>query len=145
MIRKLQKDDIELCVQICTNCFEMEGYSYDTKFEFEHAFKDGYIVPEFFVCEIDNCVVGVMGLSGCGFDSSIYSMCTAYVQPLFQNKGIGKSLFIKCLKRIKELGGQCIFVTSKKSKFVTSLGFNLISSPRSYAKDGWAIYQYIIE
>lgn len=71
-------------------------------------------------------------------------MCTAYIKPDFQRKGIGKALFNECLNRVKELKGECIFVTSKKSNFVQSLGFNSIPSPSSYKEDGWVIYQYLI-
>lgn len=144
-IRKLEIKDIDSCISVCQECFNVEGYSYNTRFEFENQFKDGYIVPEFYVCEIDDIIVGVMGLSGCGFDSSVFSMCTAYIKPDFQRKGIGKTLFMNCLNRVKELGGECIFVTSKQSKFVQSLGFNPIPSPVSYKKDGWVIYQYFID
>lgn len=143
-IRKLKQKDIEACINICQECFEKEGYSYDTRFEFESQFKDGYVVPEFYIYEICEKIVGVMGLSSCGFDSSIFSMCTAYVKPAFQNNGIGKQLFYKCLHRIKELGGECVFVTTKQSKFVTGLGFNPIPSPSSYLKEGWGIYQYLL-
>ena len=144
VIRKLKEEDIDLCISVCQECFNIEGYSYNTRFEFENQFKEGYITPEFYVCEIDNNIVGVMGLSGCGFDSSVFSMCTAYIKPDFQKKGIGKALFSNCLNRVKELKGECIFVTSKKSKFVQSLGFNPIPSPDSYKEDGWVIYQYLI-
>lgn len=36
IIRKLKEEDIDSCISVCQECFNIEGYSYNTRFEFEN-------------------------------------------------------------------------------------------------------------
>lgn len=141
MIRKLEFQDIKKCVSICESNFIVDGYSYDTKMEFQSQFENNNNQLEFYVFEEDGIIKGVGGLANCWFDDGVFGLCTCYVLPDHQGKGIGKKLTEYRINRIKELGGEIIFSTTKKTWHLERFGFKIIESP--YEK--WSLMQLIIK
>lgn len=139
MIRKLQKEDIQTCVEICENNFKLLGYHYETEKEFLAQFNDNIREIEFYVYEDNGIIKGVGGLANCWFDDSVYSLCTCYVKPEYQGQGVGKALTEHRINRIKELGGEIIFSTTKQVWHLKRFGFEIIKSPY----ETWNLMQLI--
>ena len=127
MIRKMDLADVDRCVSICELTFRQEGYSFDVRREFMTSFsEDQFIKPEYFVYEQAGLVSGVGGLNNAGFDDVSFGICTCYVLPELQNRGIGRSLTEYRIQRIKYLGGRVIFSTTKKHWHLKRFGFKVL-------------------
>lgn len=130
MIRRLNYEDVDVCNSIFSINFGIEGYSYDIKSELLSSFiKTQFIIPEYYVYEEENIIKGVGGLNNVGWDDSVFGICSCYILPEFQSKGIGKTLTKFRIDRIKELGGEIIFSTTKKVWHLERFGFKVINSP----------------
>ena len=140
MIRLMTLEDIPACVKICEKNFKQLGYSYDTKKEFESMFYvQNYIRPLFYVWD-DGIIKGVAGFNPCGWDDSVFGICTCYVDPEYHNQGIGRALTQHRLDEIKKMGGEIIFSTTKQIWHLQRFGFEVIKSP--YTE--WSVMQLII-
>lgn len=141
MIRKLKLSDINKCIQICEKNFKIEGYSYNVEKDLKFQFQENNINLEFYIFEENNIIKGLAGLSNCWFDNQAFGLFTCYIDPIYQNKGIGKKLTEFRINRIKEIGGRVIFSSTKKPWHLERFGFKQIKSPY----DDWKIMQLIIE
>ncbi len=115
MIRQLRIGDIDRCVQICENNFKKLGYSYDVRRELELALsKNQYAQPYYYVYELDNTIVALLGFSESGWDSSSYGLGPCYIDEKFQHQGIGELCTRFRINEIKRMGGKNIFATVLK-------------------------------
>lgn len=117
-IRLLERTDIPLCVDIYNlNYPNDELYWIDLlNNELNAMFQDSkFIIPKYFVIEIDNKIIGFAGYSNCGFDTEVFGLLWCNVHPDYQGKGVGKMLVEERLKHIKGDGGK-IVLSSQRGK-----------------------------
>lgn len=141
MIRRLERKDIQACVELCELNFKIEDYSYDVRKELAQSFNDNqFIKPEYFIYEEDGIIKGLAGFSETGFDNGVFGLFTCYVHPEYQKTGIGRKLTEKRIELIKNKNGDVIFSTTKKKWHLERFGFIEIKSP--YKE--WSIMQLIL-
>ncbi|MFV0583331.1 MAG: GNAT family N-acetyltransferase [Parabacteroides gordonii] len=145
MIRELQFDDIERCVQICEDNFKRLGYSYDVNRELELAILENqYAKPYYYVYEQDGIIIAFFGFSESGWDSSSYGLGPCYIDESFQCQGIGRLCTTFRIEQIKKLGGKNVFATVLKETqwHLERFGFKEIGPPH---KSNWIIMGLFME
>ncbi len=129
-IRKLEKTDIPICIDICKRCFAIEKYEYDIEKDLLSQFNNtSSIIIEFYVYEDKGVIKWVAGISNCLFDDGVFWLSTCYVDPQYQWLWIGKELVEYRIKKIKELWWEIIFSTTQKTRHLERFGFKKIESP----------------
>ncbi len=78
-------------------------------------FKSKFIIPQYFVVEEDNKIVGFAGYCNCGFDINIFGLTWCTILPSHFNKGYGKLLVEKRIEEIIKDGGQKILSSQRES------------------------------
>lgn len=128
MIRPLTPSDIPTCVELCENNFKLLDFNYDIGKELLAQFDNNIREIEFYVYD-DGVIKGFAGLANCWFDDGVYGLCSCYVHVDHHGLGIGKELTEYRINRIKELGGEIIFSTTKQPWHLERFGFEIIKSP----------------
>ena len=151
-IRKLELDDIDMCISIYKLNATTEGWNDPVEeqpdgrrsvFSELHASigTNGFVKPHYFVAEIDNVIRGFAGFSNTGFDDNVFGLFWANVDPSYQNVGLGKALTLSRLDAIKEMDGKVIFSTTRKQWHLHRFGFKTVC-PRG---DGYYLMQLNID
>ncbi len=127
MIRELNKDDIQSCIDIFKLNQVIEGWmDYPVQNlinELNACFVENpFCKPKYIVYEKDNMVVAFAGYGKMPIDDGLYGLFWGQVSPLYQNTGIGTELTNERLRLIKEEGGEaCIATTAKRH--LSKVGF----------------------
>lgn len=96
-IRPMKQSDISKCVEMTLANFGTEEYVIEQfegiESEFEDAFRDEWWgLPKYFVCEIDDNIVGMAGYALSAMDWDAYEFFWLSVDKNHQGKGIAKAL-----------------------------------------------------
>jgi hypothetical protein len=145
-IRELKTEDIQQCVEIFKLNAPDEGWEHypveKLIFELNGMFaNNGFITPKYFVCEIEDKIVGFAGHGNCGFDDGVFGLFWANVHPSYRNKGVGKLLTEVRLTDIKKENGEMVLSTTRKEWHLKRFGFENIGT----RGDGYFLMQLIIK
>ena len=125
-IRPMAESDIQECIEIMRQNVSRSDLQQVAE-ELSAMFKPTkFIAPYFLVAEENGFVLGLMGFSNCGFDDGVFGLFSANVNPLYQNRGIGRLLLNACIEKIKYFGGEELFLTTREIKFAEKFGFKNI-------------------
>lgn len=134
MIRKLEENDIPVCVAIAREAGaggRIERYL-NEQFTLH---EDSVFMIEFYVYEENGIIKGLGGLCNSLQDYQTYTLFTCYVKTEFQGQGIGKALTEFRINRIRELKGQLVFSSTYEPWHLERFGFKKLETPYNTAKE----------